>query len=612
MNGLLVFFFFCVLRFGWFCAKFARVLLAQRMPRLCRLAAVLLLLLLCWVHCSLGYVEHRCTFDERMRKVGALPVLREVPRKGQGAMQAYTAGASSWEPIRIKVFIEDLKNEFRYCTAAGDIRPDYEGGVALCEAAHILTPEKKALLVERLIPESVQLHAARLLVRPMDWIFVGRIAFGACVFFTVPEAHSVEGVHDADFILYIAAGPMADANVAWGAPCSVTIDGRPVIGALNFGPQHISARRGLARAAAHEIAHALGFSMHVFVGRRMVTAARGVRGKPIAYVLSSRKTLQATRKHFNCATAPGMELEDEGGEGTAQSHWERRNAKDELMAGVSGIGYYSALTMAAFEDTGYYRANWGMEELMGWGSNSGCEFLEKKCVENSTTRYPDMFCTEVSTRLHCTSDHLALGICGLVSFQLPLAPQYSYFEHLSLGAPRHELTDYCPTIVSLREGGCTSLSNTVAGSRVGPNSRCLEGNALRIHATEIGAVCVEVSCESLGTVKIRHTGNDAWHLCPEGATLRPGLPFTGGEIVCPKYERVCTKLAGVRNAFAHETYTAQGAGNFVTDVHFNNTLRREEPPRHRPDEKTGDVAVTYALLWLPFFFLLYAVAGIGA
>ncbi|ESL09453.1 surface protease GP63, partial [Trypanosoma rangeli SC58] len=395
-----------------------------------------------------------------MRKIAALPVLREVPRKGQGAMQAYTAGASSWEPIRIKVFTEDLNNEFRYCTAAGDIRPDYEGGVALCKAAHILTPEKKALLVERLIPESIQLHATRLLVRPMDFIFVGRITFGACIFFTVPEEHSVERVLGADFILYVAAGPMADANVAWGVPCSVTIDGRPVVGALNFGPQHISAGRGLARAAAHEIAHALGFSINVFVGRHMVTAVRGIRGKPVAHVLSSRKTLQMTRKHFNCAAAPGMELEDEGGEGTAQSHWERRNAKDELMAGVSGIGYYSALTMAAFEDTGYYRANWGMEELMGWGSNSGCEFLEKKCVENSTTRYPDMFCTEVSTRLHCTSDHLALGVCSLVSFQQALAPQYRYFEHRALGASHRELTDYCPIIVSLKEGGCTSLSNT--------------------------------------------------------------------------------------------------------------------------------------------------------
>ncbi|ORC91040.1 surface protease GP63, partial [Trypanosoma theileri] len=32
------------------------------------------------------------------------------------------------------------------------------------------------------------------------------------------------------------------------------------------------------------------------------------------------------------------------------SHWKRRNAKDELMAGVVGAGYYTALTMAFFAD----------------------------------------------------------------------------------------------------------------------------------------------------------------------------------------------------------------------------------------------------------------------
>ncbi|KAH9579821.1 Peptidase M8 [Trypanosoma melophagium] len=36
------------------------------------------------------------------------------------------------------------------------------------------------------------------------------------------------------------------------------------------------------------------------------------------------------------------------------SHWKRRNAKDELMAGIVGAGYYTALTMAAFADLGYY------------------------------------------------------------------------------------------------------------------------------------------------------------------------------------------------------------------------------------------------------------------
>ncbi|RNE97382.1 putative surface protease GP63 [Trypanosoma conorhini] len=583
------------------------------MPRLHRLVAVPLLLLLCWLRCSLGFVEHRCTFDERMRSAGALPVTRELPRKGQGAWEAYTAGASSWEPIRIKAFTEDMKSGLRYCTAAGDLRPDFEGGIAVCRGEHVLTPEKKALLVAQLLPESIQLHANRLLVRPMGLFFVQRFTVGACAFFTVPEEHHTVGVVGADFVLYVAAGPTMGANVAWGAPCSVTEEGRPVVGALNFGPQHISTKRGLARAAAHEIAHTLGFSAYLFAERSMVTALRNVRGKAAVVAVSSKRTLAATRRHFNCAAAPGMELEDEGGEGTAQSHWERRNAKDELMAGVAGVGYYTALTMAAFEDTGFYRANWGMEEPMAWGNSTGCEFLQEACVQDGSTRYPDMFCTGVSTHFRCTSDHLALGVCSLTAFQQALAPPYRYFGNPAVGAPQHELTDRCPVIAPVAGGGCTTLLNTVPGSRVGSNSRCVDGSSLHVHAVEVGAVCVEVSCEGPRTLRVRHAGDERWHLCPEGGTLRPGPPFTAGHIVCPKYARVCATVAGGSVAVVGEGDAAQRVqSSAADDAHRDNVFRREAFPQRRSvvQRAEGDasgVAGAPTLPWLLLLSLLCAV-----
>ncbi|RNE98914.1 surface protease GP63 [Trypanosoma conorhini] len=70
----------------------------MRRPRcpapLLPLAALLLLLAM---HCAGGCLaaapalNHRCNFDEAMRKSGPLPtaVVREVPRRGEGAAQAY-------------------------------------------------------------------------------------------------------------------------------------------------------------------------------------------------------------------------------------------------------------------------------------------------------------------------------------------------------------------------------------------------------------------------------------------------------------------------------------------------------------------------------------------
>ncbi|RNC51590.1 surface protease GP63 [Trypanosoma cruzi] len=91
------------------------------------------LLLMC---CASGCVadapatQYRFGFDVMMRKNGPLStaVVREVPRKGQGAIQAYTVATqdddSGWEPIRIAVSTEDLERgtnkKKKYCEEGGD------------------------------------------------------------------------------------------------------------------------------------------------------------------------------------------------------------------------------------------------------------------------------------------------------------------------------------------------------------------------------------------------------------------------------------------------------------------------------------------------------------
>ncbi|RNF03914.1 surface protease GP63, partial [Trypanosoma rangeli] len=97
-----------------------------------------LFLLLLAMHCAGGCLaaapalRHRCNFDEVMRKSGPLPtaVVRELPRKGQGAMQAYTVasagnGNDAWAPIRILVSTEDLRDSRKYCNETGVSRTDF-------------------------------------------------------------------------------------------------------------------------------------------------------------------------------------------------------------------------------------------------------------------------------------------------------------------------------------------------------------------------------------------------------------------------------------------------------------------------------------------------------
>ncbi|RNC36235.1 surface protease GP63 [Trypanosoma cruzi] len=92
---------------------------AMRQPRHATPPLPLLVLLL--TCCASGCVaavlatQYRCGFEVMMRRNGPLltAVVREVPRKGQGAMQAYTVATqdddSGWEPIRMAVYTEDLE-----------------------------------------------------------------------------------------------------------------------------------------------------------------------------------------------------------------------------------------------------------------------------------------------------------------------------------------------------------------------------------------------------------------------------------------------------------------------------------------------------------------------
>ena len=72
----------------------------------------------------------------------------------------------------------------------------------------------------------------------------------------------------------------------------------------------------------------------------------------------------------------GAELEDQGEEGTALTHWEKRLFENEAMTGTHTQNpIYSRITMALMEDTGWYLPNYDMADELKWGRNLGCDFV---------------------------------------------------------------------------------------------------------------------------------------------------------------------------------------------------------------------------------------------
>ncbi|RNF02077.1 surface protease GP63 [Trypanosoma cruzi] len=305
----------------------------------------LAVLLMC---CAIGCIaaapatQYRCGFNVMRRRSGPFSnvVVREVPRKGQGAMQAYTVATqdydSGWEPIRIAVSTEGLErgtNKRKYCEVGEDECYNALMQRVSCKAEHVLTEAKTQSHIRKILFGAVKLHTERLLVKPTGGtITVPRAMNGPCSHFTIPTRHKSDGVPDADFIIYAFAGPSGtDSRAFWAATCNTWGDLRPYIGAMNFDPKYMTDTAWSVRVAAHEIAHALGFSKESIERNSIETFEKSVRGTHHR-MLAGKNVQEKAKAHFGCKSLEGMVLEDEDGPREKEiPHWKGRHARDELM-----------------------------------------------------------------------------------------------------------------------------------------------------------------------------------------------------------------------------------------------------------------------------------------
>lgn len=87
------------------------------------------------------------------------------------------------------------------------------------------------------------------------------------------------------------------------------------------------------------------------------------------------KVVEEVRRQFNCSTLEGAELEDQGGDGTSLTHWEKRLFQNEAMTGTvhTQNPVYSRLTFALLEDSGWYFPNYDM--VRSHKISTGCNVL---------------------------------------------------------------------------------------------------------------------------------------------------------------------------------------------------------------------------------------------
>ena len=338
---------------------------------------------------------------------------------------------------------------------------------------------------------------------------------------------------------YLGEGVLAAA-----APCIIDYSNlRPIGGILyinsdlNFGIKNTEAY--VKQLLIHEMTHILVFHPYFFEYLGLSETKNSM-----SYITSDKVLAQA-KKHYGCDNFPfpGVPLEDQGGEGSVGSHWESRYMLGDYMVSTDfPDSAISDITLALFEDSGFYKVNYYSGGLFKFGKNEGCEFLTEDCIVNKKARF-DEFC-DVEDEPKCSISRTIKSSCYLVNYQSSIPYKYRYFGNSTYGG--FWAANYCPIPLDYTSGAyeydffpnhCLyGTSSGAYGETIGENSYCFM-SSLSLTDTSSSPVCYQVECDSTNQ-QIKVTVGSGTVTCPtEGGMLT--LSPLKGSIECPKYSDVC-------------------------------------------------------------------------
>ena len=496
-----------------------------------------------------GRPIHRCIHDEPTFQDTVKRHLADTPPVPTRAPSPSSrrADALAVQGLRVVFSDLDLNLTTQHCTAVGQTRPDFRGSSTTCRAEDILTSAKRAVLVTKVLPSALGIVRGMLAMEPLTANIV--VPATACngLSYSIPSAHFTTGVPNADYVLYVSAGRPPAGVLAFAGACGFDTNGRVLYGRANFGPEFLTwddtspaANDDLVKTAVHEIFHALGFTYSVMSGAGL-TSTVTVRGKS-ATVHTGARGVAAARSFFNCPSLTAVELEDEGGSGSALSHPDKRIMPDDFMA-ASGGTLISATTIAMLADLGHYTPLSGEVQNSTFGRGAGCSFLSSKCDTTLGGR-DKYFCFDATQVDVCKYDYTSCGSCVVSEYSSDLPAYFRYFS----GQPRKgggSFVDACPVIESYSNRVCNgerdaTHSDYVLGFTFSRSSRCFRTSGVVRSGFGTGGVgetrCLQSRCVPDGSggriVQFRVNGS-AWLDCSvEGASVG-SLPNYSGTVTCP-------------------------------------------------------------------------------
>jgi hypothetical protein len=335
-----------------------------------------------------------------------------------------------------------------------------------------------------------------------------------CGGLTIPSVYRTTGVA-ADMVFFVTTENSFTNFLAWSRACKLlSSNGRPVVGQINF---NMHSMKGGSDAdfqsdlmvVLHEMTHSLGFSNTLYdnFAKPAKVATTTLGGRTYSY-LNVEPLTSKLKAYFGCSSIPGAILEDQGGSGSAGSHWERRIFSNEYMtASQINDQRISELTLALLDGTGWYEVNYAMADPFYFGKGEGCGFLSK------CSGYKE-YCSASGDA--CTFHGAAGGYCNSDSFSDGCNFVRAYSNHdctnagnaggATLGAEYYGYGSKCFT-GTLYSGGALSSTKTYCFSYT-----CTQQSSgayqLNVHVGSSSGVCTQK-----GQIKI--SGYNGYLNCPD-------------------------------------------------------------------------------------------------
>ena len=409
-----------------------------------------------------------------------------------------------------------------------------------------------------------------------------------------------------DLIVFPIFKDLGDDIIASASPCvTESSTYRPIAGVLNINPkldfESINVEYYMKNIFLHEIIHILAFHPYFFTNLKLGDY----------YYLNSYNVLEQAREHYDCSSLERLYLENQEKNSGWRSHWESRYMLGDIMISTDfQEKVISDMTLALFEDTGFYKVNYYTGGLFKFGKNKGCDFFKKSCIINGYSQFNE-FC-EKESEPKCSYSRSIKSSCYIHDYTNELSSEYQYFSNPKRGG--FFAADYCPVPFESHPSNyyypkhCLigkSDDSNVYGEKLGNNSFCFISSLLPNNSessVRTNAICYEVECDSFNKeIIVKIDSNKI--ICPtEGGTIYPdGFK---GSLECPDYYDICPENGDPLCNEMFSCFTAlANKNNYDYKITYYDSEGPEEKIEILKVDKSIFISMNLILLGLILFFL---------